>query len=439
MASPKILSPSHLHPDSALRFRPWIHYESPYLSNTGILVSRPPMSRVYSSPPLSPTKSRPTVGMSELHPSGAVSRPVTPIQPPAFFDLRSSLPSPPLEAVQDTNTSLAKDGYPAKLLQFPFQEHDYELLRGRQLGSGRFSNVYRAESCAPKEEPSHITILTPPATPIRGSFDGPQASEPPLYAVKVPADRSSVSIIRHEADILSYLHSQSSSAGHIVPFHGLDTRNNGLVLTALPATLESLISDLNNLPSELRATTAASLFLPIARSLTTTLHWLHAQRIIHADIKPANILLSPHTPLLPHHSLLDVPFTPLLSDFTSSFHASAPPNSTLALGGGTYDYLAPELLCRPYPDPDAKSDVYALAMTLLVVVVGRSPFEGASRWVVMEWVKKGMGMGIVESDFAMAGRLKDVNRVLREEGIVDIKGALETGLSKDRDMRILEF
>lgn len=437
MALPKIVSPAHLHPDSALRSRPWIHCESPYLSDAGILVSRPSISRVYSSSPLSPTK-RPTTGMSEIHPSGVVTRPVTPIQPTHFFSPSSLLPSPPMED-QDVEMNLVQKEYPSKLLEFPFHDQDYELLRDQRLGSGRFSDVYRAAFCEPQAGSSHITILTPPTTPVRGSFDGLALSESQLYAVKLPVDRSSISIIRHEADILSFLHGKRWSEQHIVPFHGLDTRNNSLVLTALPASLEGLISDLNKLPENLRTSTIANMFIRLARSLSSSLHWLHAQGIIHADIKPGNILLSPRAPLLPNQRIWDVPFTPLLSDFTSSFHVSAPLTSTPALGGGTYDYLAPELLTRPYPDPDEKSDVYALTMTLLVFIVGRSPFEGAgSRWMVMEWVKSGMALDIVESDGRMTERLQNVSGIWKGRDGIDIKARLESGLTKSRDRRVLK-
>jgi serine/threonine protein kinase len=135
---------------------------------------------------------------------------------------------------------------------------------------------------------------------------------------------------------------------------------------------------------------------------------------------------------------MDTSFTPLLSDFTSAFHISTPSSSSPTLGGGTYDFLAPELLCRPYPDPSFASDVYALGMTLLVFVLGRSPFEGAgNKWMVMEWVKSGRVMECVGMDGKSLGRLEYVASLVGETEGWNVKRFLVGGLRKEIERRTL--
>jgi serine/threonine protein kinase len=349
-----------------------------------------------------------------------------------------------LDVGQVPINEMSSQGYPPKLLEFPFYECDYEILKDQRLGSGRFSDVFGAQPCeACPQSPSslNISIPTPPTTPLRESFDAPRTQQPHLYAVKIPADRSSIPVLRREATIFSYLNTLSNSSFHIIPFHGLDTRTNSLVLTALPASLDSLITSLYTLPETTRTSTIARLFPPLARSLTVGLSWLHAQGIIHADIKPANILLHPHPlPLSPGHKIIETSFTPLFSDFTSAFHVSAPPSSSPALGGGTYDFLAPELLCRPYPDPSFASDVYALGMTLLFIMLGRSPFESAgNKWMVMEWAKSGRVMECVGMDGKSLGRLEDVAGLVKERERWDVKRFVMGGLRKEVEKRALEI
>jgi hypothetical protein len=62
----------------------------------------------------------------------------------------------------------------------------------------------------------------------------------------------------HEATILTYLTALSNSSPHVVPFHGFDARTDGLVPTALPASLDSTVS-LSTLSEATRTTTVASL------------------------------------------------------------------------------------------------------------------------------------------------------------------------------------
>jgi len=84
----------------------------------------------------------------------------------------------------------------------------------------------------------------------------------------------------------------------------------------------------------------------VLHDLLATLAWLHHENVIHADLKPANILLLPGA---------EGPW-PVLIDFGLS-HAAGYPIGPL---GGTPFYMAPELLRRGQQRPTPRSDLFAL-------------------------------------------------------------------------------
>ena len=107
------------------------------------------------------------------------------------------------------------------------------------------------------------------------------------------------------------------------------------------------------------------LFFAIALQLADILHSLYEHRVIHKDIKPANILIHPQSKQIK------------LSDFSL---ASQLPTETPAFGSpdlieGTLAYIAPEQTGRMNRGVDYRSDFYALGVTLYQLLTGRLPFE----------------------------------------------------------------
>jgi serine/threonine protein kinase len=98
------------------------------------------------------------------------------------------------------------------------------------------------------------------------------------------------------------------------------------------------------------------------QDLLPLLHDLHGRRIYHRDIKPANIIR-------PHDGS-----KPVLIDFGA---VKWQMTTMLASGGaassiiGTQGYAAPEQLLRG--TADARTDLYSLGMTALVMLTGREP------------------------------------------------------------------
>jgi tRNA A-37 threonylcarbamoyl transferase component Bud32 len=102
---------------------------------------------------------------------------------------------------------------------------------------------------------------------------------------------------------------------------------------------------------------AAALLAPIAQAL----EYAHQRKIIHRDVKPANILISESN-------------TPLLSDFGIAKIIESGESTQLTgtgVGIGTPDYMAPE---QWMGKADPRTDIYSLGVVFFQMVTGRLPF-----------------------------------------------------------------
>ncbi|KAJ3482863.1 hypothetical protein NLJ89_g12113 [Agrocybe chaxingu] len=101
------------------------------------------------------------------------------------------------------------------------------------------------------------------------------------------------------------------------------------------------------------------------RFLLSGVEFLHKRGVVHNDIKPANILLSPKS--IP--VLVDFGFAEKYdTDSETAFHSN--------LSYGTPEYLSPER-ARGLPHDTRKSDVWSLGVTFFEILVGRTPFENS--------------------------------------------------------------
>jgi serine/threonine protein kinase len=106
-------------------------------------------------------------------------------------------------------------------------------------------------------------------------------------------------------------------------------------------------------------------FFPIALQVTDILQQLHQQRVIHKDIKPANILIQPETLDI---KLIDFSIASLLPRETQEIQN---PNGL----EGTLAYLSPEQTGRMNRGIDYRSDFYSLGVTFFELLTGQLPFQ----------------------------------------------------------------
>ncbi|MEG5001878.1 trifunctional serine/threonine-protein kinase/ATP-binding protein/sensor histidine kinase [Microcoleus sp. B4-D4] len=105
-------------------------------------------------------------------------------------------------------------------------------------------------------------------------------------------------------------------------------------------------------------------FLKLALQLTNILHYLYQNRVIHKDIKPANILINPDTKQI---KLIDFSIASLLPRETQEIQN---PNVL----EGTLAYLSPEQTGRMNRGIDYRSDFYSLGVTFYELLTGSLPF-----------------------------------------------------------------
>ncbi|KAK4627310.1 Mitogen-activated protein kinase kinase 7 [Fulvia fulva] len=341
-----------------------------------------------------------------------------------IFSLAGS-PSTPLTALSSERSSLDIDA--AGVITYDFSKLDYELERAKVLGEGLWSTVYLAEQkrTQPARSRGSSLLLSPQKSP-RLFRSSRATSTPRLLAVKTPARQDAKEIFRQEARILTHLQRRTAASQYIVPFCGLDERNQSLVFEAIiGGSLEGLCGRMKQMTEVARHLELIALFPGIAYDLINGLDFLHSNGVVHADIKPGNILLD-----ISEHATDQKPvIRARYIDFSAAF---MPEKDDPSNAGGTWDYMAPEQM-RIQPEwntPTFASDVWSLGLTLLYILVGGSPYTaacGGNNFMLREAIKSGDPLQFARMDPVARKRLAACQ---------DFVDCCRQALKKDRENRV---
>lgn len=123
-----------------------------------------------------------------------------------------------------------------------------------------------------------------------------------------------------------------------------------------------------NLLARLRTGISLQQLLKYIKDVARALDAIHAHRVVHCDVKPENIMISANgvAHLIDFGCAVQMP---------SSDHTPSATTGPIKMKIGTPEYMSPELTAGKHLD--ARSDIYALGVTLYHMLVGQLPYAGA--------------------------------------------------------------
>ncbi len=264
---------------------------------------------------------RDTTDFRAEHPSNTQDLPPLRDDQPTIISSQTPIPLPP------TSSSAHR------IFQGKFDPGDrlgeYELVQ--LAGGGGMGRVFRARDVR-LDRPVALKVLSPEQA----------ADEETLQRFR--NEGRSAARLDHE-NIVRVYHVGEDQGLHYIAFEFIEGMNiRALVERKGPLSLAE----------------AVSYSLQVAEALTHS-----AQHdVIHRDVKPSNILVTPEG----HVKLIDLGLARLRKVDTEAADLTA---SGVTLG--TFDYISPEQARDPR-NADVRSDIYSLGCTLFYMLAGRPPF-----------------------------------------------------------------
>jgi hypothetical protein len=186
----------------------------------------------------------------------------------------------------------------------------------------------------------------------RATRRGPSGATVAVKRVRGSAGHAEVHRLRHEAEVLAELdHPRIVRVLEVVE----DADGVAIVMPyAAGGSLERLLAERGRLTPE----QAVAVLAPIVDALASA----HRRRIVHGDVKPANILFTADG-------------EPLLSDFGVARSLGRQDNPDLGVSG-TAEYLDPDV-AQGATRLDVRSDIYSMGVVSYEALTGKTPYGGA--------------------------------------------------------------
>ncbi len=206
------------------------------------------------------------------------------------------------------------------------------------IGRGGMAEVYRAQ---------HPTLKRPVAIKI---LSKELAAQSPEYYKRFEREARALTMLQHPS---------------VIHLHEFATTDDGVLYMVMDYIAGSDLSDYLKRQGRLDLRQA----LPILQDVAAALDFAHAHELVHRDVKPSNILLTPVTTNSAGRTHRAV-----LTDFgiAKLKQATQLTNTSIV---GTFDYIAPEQI-KDAAEVDGRADIYALGVVAFHVLTGRCPFAG---------------------------------------------------------------
>ncbi|HEY4816720.1 MAG TPA: serine/threonine-protein kinase, partial [Candidatus Acidoferrum sp.] len=216
----------------------------------------------------------------------------------------------------------------------------YEIVA--PLGAGGMGEVYRARDTR-LERSVAIKIL--PA----------QFSSDPVHKLRFEREAKTISQLNHP---------------HICVLHDVGHQDGIDYLVMECVEGETLAKRLENGPLPLEQV------LKWGAQIADALDKAHRGGVVHRDLKPGNIMLTPSGAKLLDFGLAK-PVAPLASLATLTASKQDSPVTERGTIVGTFQYMSPEQV--EGQDLDGRSDIFSLGTVLYEMLTGKRAFEGKSR------------------------------------------------------------
>eukprot|EP01062_Namystynia_karyoxenos_P076284 TRINITY_DN7464_c0_g1_i1.p1 TRINITY_DN7464_c0_g1~~TRINITY_DN7464_c0_g1_i1.p1 ORF type:complete len:613 (+),score=119.42 TRINITY_DN7464_c0_g1_i1:91-1839(+) len=245
--------------------------------------------------------------------------------------------------------------------------------RGELLGSGSFGDVYTA--LLPSGE---YVAVKEVRVRLRGD------DKQPLQAIC-----SEIQLMRgfDHPNICELLGAElSADARHVLIFMEL----------IVGGSVTSIVHRFRTLPT--------AVLKNYTRDVFRGLQYLHERRVIHRDVKGANVLVQQVTP--------QGGGVAKLCDFGISTQLAAGTGTCDTLAGSPY-WMAPEVFTQPQ-GYDSKADIWSAGCTVVEMITGRPPWPQRSAAAVIQMVASGVFPTAIPSDLPRCRR-RFIERCLRRD------------------------